>query len=222
MADHAERPVIGLLVAAGAIALITLGLVLRFGLVGPPELAAVDEATRPAAELAILTYRDRDRGQCLDVVGIDGEVREVRCTLDGAGPLLGWDERGILVIRYGTLGERVEVVDPATGEVITTEPFEPSMVGDDRWGSAVDVERSGGTLTVRAPDRAVLWQVAAPDNYWINASARDARTGAIALLDSAGRLLLLTVGATEPVVWVEDLDITYGELVWQGTGPAAD
>jgi hypothetical protein len=222
MTEATERPIVGLLIAAGAVALVTLGLVLRFGLVGPPELAPLDASAQPPAELAVVTYRDRERSQCLDVVGVDGSVREVRCSLDGVGPLLGWDDRGILMIRYGAFGERVEVIDPETGEVVTTEPFDPRVVDDGRWVQAVDTERSGGTLIVRAQDRTILWQVSAPDSYWINASARDEGTGAIAMLDSAGRLLLLGEGAAAPSVWVEDLGVTFGEIVWQGTRPTAD
>ena len=222
MADHADRPVVGLLVAAALVALLTLGVVLRFGLVRPPELAAVDAATRPVHELALLAYRDRDRGQCLEVVGTDGTLREVRCSLDGVGPLLGWDDRGILVLRYATFGERLEAIDPVSGVVVASEAFDPRVDAVERWGIGVDVERSGGTLTVRDDRRQVLWVVDAPDSYWINATARDQSTGTVALLDSAGRLLVLPAGADAPRVWVEDLGRNYGELVWQGTGLTAD
>jgi hypothetical protein len=222
MAEQVERPVVGLLVAAGVVALITLGLVLRFGLVAPPELAAVDEATRPSTELAILTYRDRDRGQCLDVVGVDGEVRELRCALDNVGPLLGWDERGILVLRYAQFGERLEVIDPETGATVTSGPFDPDTFTGRRWEQLVDVQREGGTLTVRDDQRRVLWQVTVPDSYRIDATAQDPDTGTVALLDNAGRLLVIGPGADEPSVWVADLGMSFGELVWRGTRPAGD
>jgi hypothetical protein len=222
MADRTDRPVVWLLVAAGVVALITLGLVLRFGLVGPPELAAVDEATRPTSELAVLTYRDRDRGQCLDVVGVDGEVRELRCALDNVGPLLGWDERGILVLRYASFGERLEVIDPATGATVSSGAFDPDAFPGTRWEQFVEVGREGGTLTVRDVDRRVRWQVTVPDSYRIDATAQDPDTGTIALLDNAGRLLVIGPEADAPSVWVTDLGITYGELVWQGAPPAGD
>lgn len=215
--DAQDRPVGWLLVAAGAVALVTLGVVLRFGLVGPPELAAVDDATRPEQSLAILSYRDQARGQCLDVVAPDGSVREVRCSMDGVGPLLGWDERGILVLRYATFGERLEIIDPDSGAVVASEAFDPREIGMERWSTVVDVERSGSTLTVRTEDRDVLWEVDAPDTYRINASALQSGTGAVAMLDSAGRLLVLGSGADTPRVWVELLDQRYGEIVWQGT-----
>jgi len=215
-----ERPVVGLLVAAGVVALVTIGVVLRFGLVGPPELAPVDAATRPDAALAVVAFRDRE--QCLDVVATDGGVREVRCTVDGAGPLIAWDDRGIALVRHGSAGERVEILDPDTGALIATEPFDPSSMMVTRWDDAVDIERSGGALTVRDREGGTLWQVEVSDSYRIDSVERDPRTGTIALLDNAGRLLVLPAGADEPAVWVEDLGVTYGELVWQGTPLDAD
>jgi hypothetical protein len=217
-----DRRVGWLLAAAGLVALATLGLVLRFGLVSPPELEAVDDATRPEHSLAFLSYRDQARGQCLDVITPEGEVREVRCALDGVGPLVGWDERGILVLRYASFGERLEIIDPVTGAVVASEPFDPSAIRTDRWSSGVDIERSGRTLTVRDPDRRVLWQVEAPDSYWINSSARHPGTGAVAMIDTAGRLLVLVDGAPAPRVWVESLEQRYGEIVWQGTPARAE
>jgi hypothetical protein len=216
-----ERPVLGLLLAAGTVAVVTVGLVLRFGLVMPPELAPVDDATRPVNALAVLSYRDADRGQCLDVVDVDGTVREVRCGLDG-GPLLGWDERGILMVRYASFGERLDVIDPTTGATVSSDTFDPSGTMLGRWESLVRVERSGGVLTVRDEDGRVVWQVDAPENYGITGSARDASTGMVALLDEAGRLLVLPDGAEEPRVWTDGLGVRYGELIWQGTPLTAD
>jgi hypothetical protein len=220
MVEHVEpteRRVTWLLVAAGVVALLTLGIVLRFGLLEPPELTAVDIATRPGHALAILSYRSNERGQCLDVLEPDGTVREVRCRLDGIGPLLGWDERGILVVRFASFGERLEVLDPADGRVIESLPFDLREVDLQRWSSVVDIDRTGGTLTVRDEDRNVLWTVEAPDSYWITASARHPVTREVAMLDAAGRMLVLRDGETAPRVWVADLAQRYGEIVWQGT-----
>ena len=105
-----DRPSSRLLVAAAVVAVVTLGIVLRFGLVEPPMLDPVDASTRPTVSLALVTYRDVERSQCLDVVTPDGAVRSVRCNLDGVGPLVGWDARGILVVRYLPMGERVEAI----------------------------------------------------------------------------------------------------------------
>ena len=216
-----DRPVVALLAAAAVVALATVGLVVRFGLVPPPALEPVDGATRPEVALAISSYRDGQRGQCLDVVEPDGTVRELRCAMDG-GPLLGWDDRGILVLRFGPTGERVDVIDPVTGAVIASSTGDARDAMSGGWGGMLDVERDGRTLIVRDDDRSVLWQVEAPDSYRINATARDARTGTVVLLDEAGRLLVLPPGADAPRVWVEDIGTRYGELVWQGTEPASD
>ena len=222
MAEHPERRVTWLLVAAGAVALITLGVVLRFGLIAPPELAVVDDATRPEHALAVLSYRGNERGQCLDVIEPDGEVREVRCMLDGVGPLLGWDERGVLVVRFASFGERLEIIDPADGRIVGSETFDLREVELQRWSTVVDVDRLGGTLSVRDESGAVLWSVTAPDSYWITASARHPVTQDIAMLDAAGRMLVLREGESGPRVWVEGLAQRYGEIVWQGTPLLAD
>lgn len=216
-----DRPVVGLLVAAATVALVTVGVVLRFGLVQPPALAPVDEATRPDVALAISSYRDNERGMCLDVVDPDGTVRELRCGMDG-GPLVGWDERGILVLRYASFSERLEVVDPDTGAVLSSSTFDSRVAMPGSRDGMLDVDRVGRTLIVYGDDRSVLWQVEAPDSYRINATARDQRTGMVALLDEAGRLLVLREGADAPRVWVEDVGTRYGELVWQGTSLTSD
>ena len=217
MAEATERRVTWLLAAAGAVALVTLGIVLRFGLLEPPELALVDDSTRPGSGVAILSYRDGERGQCLDVVDVSGEVREVRCRLDGVGPLLGWDERGILLVRHSALGERLEVVDPLDGQTVERSAFDIRTVELGPWSTVVGVERSGGTLTVRGEDGEVLWTLQAPDSYSINASARHPLTGDLVMLDAAGRLLVLRADDTQPRVWATGLDQRYGEIVWQGT-----
>jgi hypothetical protein len=216
-----DRPAVGLLVAAGTVALVTVGVVLRFGLVQPPALAPVDATTRPDVALAISSYRDGQRGMCLDVVDPDGTVRELRCGMDG-GPLVAWDERGIVIIRYASFGERLEVVDPDTGAVLSSSTFDSRVAMPGRWDGMLDVDRVGRTLIVYGDDRSVLWQVEAPDNYRITATARDQRSGTVALLDEAGRLLVLREGADAPRVWVEDVGTRYGELVWQGTPLTSD
>ena len=221
-ASPERSPSVRLLAAAAVVAVVTLGLVLRFGIVEPPALAPVDAGTRPDIALALLTYRDADRGQCLDIVDPDGAVREVRCGLDGGGPLVGWDERGVLLITYRPTSERVEAIDPVTGAVSTVPDQDPRDVSL-RWSSTwVESDRAGRTLVVREDSGQVLWRVEAPDNYRISSTATDPATGTVALLDSAGRLLVLGPGADEPSVWVEDVGAEYGELVWEGTTVDAD
>jgi hypothetical protein len=220
--DQGEQRVTWLLAASGVVAVATLGVVLVFGLVGPPELPLVDDASRPDHAVAILSYRDGERGQCLDVVDVDGVAREVRCMLDGVGPLLGWDEQGILVVRFASFGERLEIVDPEDGRVVSSTALDMRSVELQRWETVVDVERSGGSITLRDADRTVLLSAPAPESYWITASARHPATGDIVMLDAAGRLLVLRPGEPEPRVWADGLAQRYGEIVWQGTPLAAE
>jgi len=217
-----DGPVGRLLVAAALVAILTLGLVVRFGLQEPPPLDPVDLATRPDRAVALLTWRDAERSQCLDVITPDGGVREVRCGLDGTGPLLAWDERGIVLVRYLPGGERLEAIDAVTGARTTIEEAVPGEL-TMRWtGTWVDAERDGATLTLRDEQERVLWRVEAPDAYRVPSAALDLATGTHVLLDSAGRLLVLPPGADEPRVWVEDVGAEYGELLWEGTPLPAD
>ncbi len=217
-----DRPVVALLVAAAAVAAVTVGLVVRFGLVGPPELPAVDASTRPEQSLAVLGYVDAERSECLVVVDPDGTSRTVRCDLD-AGPLIGWDDRGIIVLRFTRLGERIEVLDPRTGETLSSDPSDPSERPFGRWEAEIGTESGRGTLTVRGEDREILWQLdGVPEGYFIVGSDLHPATGMVVLLDSAGRLLVIPDGAPELLVWVEDLGVGFGELAWEGTPLTSD
>lgn len=208
-----------LLVAAGVMVVTTVIFVLALGVARPPELALLGPGERPEHSLAV--FASRDRGQCLDVVTPEGQVREVRCGLDGVGPAIAWDEAGIVVLRYDRLGEVLETLDPFTGEVVARETLADGgsqdligRGGPDGWVSS---ERDGGLLLVRDADGRILWSVEAPESYRVEAGAFDAATGRRALIDSARRLLLLEPGAAAPRVWVEDLGTAYAELIWEGT-----
>ncbi len=218
MAEHVDhRPVrtVGLLAAAAAVVVTTVVLVATLGLAEPPDLEPVDAATRPDRSLALLTWRE-EGGQCLLIVAPDATVREVRCGLDAVGPLLGWDERGILVSRYVAGAEQREVLDPATGLTVAraTIPADAVAVPDLRLPAGS--ERRDGDLIVRDADGRELWRTAAPEAYGIGSSVF-ATDGTLAMTDTAGRLLVLAPGAAAPRVWVEDLGADWAELVWEGT-----
>lgn len=213
------RRSIALLIAAGVAVVSTVIVVLVLGVARPPELALLGPSERPERSIAVFVYRDR--GQCLDVVTPDGQVREVRCGLDGVGPAIAWDGAGIVVLRFDRLGEVLETLDPFTGEVVTRETLadggSQDLTGRDGRDGWVSSERDGGLLIVRDADGRILWNVEAPESYRVEAGALDAATGRRALIDSAGRLLLLDLGAEVPRVWVEDLGTSYAELIWEGT-----
>jgi hypothetical protein len=213
------RRSIASLVAAGMVVVTTVIVVLVLGVARPPELALLGPSERPERSLAVFAYRDR--GQCLDVVTPQGQVREVRCGLDGVGPAIAWDEVGIVVLRYDRLGEVLETLDPVTGEVVARETLADGgpqdLIGRGGRDGWVSSERDGGRLTVRDADGRILWIVAAPESYRVEVGALDAATGRRALVDSARRLLLLEPGAAAPRIWVEDLGTSYAELIWEGT-----
>jgi len=221
-ADAADRRVGWLLAAAAITAVVTLVLVLTLGLQRPPELASLPDAERPAHALAILSYRDGDRGQCLDVIAPAGEVRELRCSRDGLGSLIGWDERGIVIIRFGMTGERVEAFDPETGVSMRLEDVDARSLDLRAWTAGVAIDREAGRLTVRDDDGAVRWSVEVGDGYRIDTAVAHPTTGDIALIDNAGRLLLLAAGTDQPRVWVDGLGSVFGEMVWEGTGLSTD
>jgi len=213
------RRSIALLIAAAVVVISTVIVVLVLGVARPPELALLGPSERPERSIAVFAYRDR--GQCLDVVTPDGQVREVRCGLEGVGPAIAWDEAGIVVLRYDRVGEVLETLDPFTGEVVAREMLADGgsrdLTGRDGRDGWVSSERDGGSLTVRDADGRVLWTVEAPESYRIDVSAVDVVTGRRALVDSARRLLLLEPGAEAPRVWVVDLGTSYAELIWEGT-----
>jgi hypothetical protein len=84
------------------------------------------------------------------------------------------------------------------------------------------IDRERGVLTVRDESGDVRWSVEVGDGYRIENSVEHPTTGDLALIDNAGRLLLLAAGTDEPRVWVADIGSTFGEMVWEGTGPTTD
>lgn len=218
MPEHdATRPArtVWLLLVAAAVVVTTVVLVATLGLAEPPVLESVDAATRPERAVAVLTWRE-DGGQCLLVVDPDGRVREVRCGLDAAGPLLGFEQDGIVVLRYVAGIEQRETIDPKTGMTVARAALADDTGPVPALRLPAGSERRDGELIVRDADGREVWRVAAPEPYGIAGSAF-AADGTLALLDSAGRLLVLAPGADAPRVWVEDLDVSWGELVWAGT-----
>jgi hypothetical protein len=211
-----DRPVVGLLVAAGAVALVTVGVVLRFGLVQPPALEPVDEATRPDVALAISSYRDNERGQCLDVVA-PGRHRPRAALRDGrrTARRLGrarHHHHPLRVVRRASRGAR-----PGTGAVLSSRRSTSRVVDARALGRDVD-DRSGRAHAHRAR-RPVTCSgrsrrrtaTGSPPPHATPARARSrCSTRRAAPRARQGR-------RGEPRVWVEDVGTTYGELVWQGT-----
>jgi hypothetical protein len=208
------------LIAAAAVVVIAIGLVLAFGMARPPELASLAEEPEPALDAAVAWVR-WDREACLYVATPDAATREVVCGLRGE-EVLGWEADGIGMLGWEP-SEAIEVIDPDTGEVVdvrpsTGEPWEERERGWDR----IDSRQHDGVLTVRLAGT-VLWEVEAPEAYWVNPGALSPDGRFVVAFDSADRLLLFdATGERAPRVWLEDVE-GWQAPVWQGTPlPAAD
>jgi len=214
-------PSLRLLLAAAVVAIVTVVLVATFGIARPPSLLAVDSDSRPDRSLALFGFDDE--GNCLDVLRPEGEIVRVRCGFSEHGPLVSFDVEGIGLGRYDRVGMQLEVFDPSSGELVVRRPLPQDERVWPGWGTspAVTSEWTAGVLRVRDEDGRVIWEVEAPDSYRIDGSVRDGIDGRLALLDSAGRILVMAEDATAPSVWGELRRGRYLELVWEGTAPPA-
>jgi hypothetical protein len=206
------------LVAAASVVVITVGLVLVFGLARPPALASL--AAEPEPDLPAVTWVRWEREACLEIATADAQIREVTCGLRGE-EVVGWDEVGIGMLVWDRT-EAVEVIDPETGEVVEVRPMRGDLWEErDREWRRVDARNRDGVLTVRL-DGTVLWEVEAPDAYWLNTGAVSPDGRYVVAVDSDRLLLLDATGAREPRVWLDDME-SWQTPVWEGTPmPGAD
>lgn len=202
------------LVAAATVVVLTVGLVLVFGLARPPALASLAEQPAPDLDTAV-AWVHWDREACLYVATPDAVSREVVCGLPGE-EVLGWEADGIGTLVWERT-EAIEVIDPDTGEVVDVRPFRGDPWGDrEREWSRVDSRNRDGVLTVRL-EGTVLWEVDAPESYWLNPASVSPDGRFVAAFDSAGRLLLFdATGEDAPRVWLEDVE-GWQAPVWEGT-----
>lgn len=202
------------LVAAAAVVVITVGLVLVFGLARPPALASLAEEPEPTLDAAVAWVRF-DREACLEVATPDAATREVVCGLRGE-EILGWDADGIAMLVWER-SSAVEVIDPDSGEVVEVRPYDVDpWEGREREWNRVDTRQHDGVLTVRF-DGTDLWEVEAPESYWINPGSVSPDGRFVVAFDSADRLLLFdATGERPPRVWLEDAE-GWQVPVWEGT-----
>ena len=113
------------LAAAGAVAVISIAVVLVFGVTSAPEFPSLYEQGGPTIEgrVAYVEYGHRDCVHVLDVAS--GDSHEVFC--DNWLHLEGWDYAGRLRIHSGNGREHVSVIHPDTGQVL-------------EWGEILDDE----------------------------------------------------------------------------------
>lgn len=203
-----------LLVAAALLVVVTVALVLVFGVLRPPTLASLaeDPSAGPSAAVAWMAW---DGGEgCVTLARPSGVVDTRWCSPAG-GEVIALDGDEVVVRTWET-GERLRTIDLADGQPTGWIPARPDPAGDP-VPDAVLVERTDGLLTVRAVDtERVVWQVEAHDDYTIDSSALSPDGGWILLVDAAGRLLVVpSDGVAPPRVWAEDVP-AWPTPVWEG------
>ncbi|HSK23124.1 MAG TPA: hypothetical protein VK906_08115 [Egicoccus sp.] len=204
-----------LLVAAAVLVVVTVVLVVVFGVQRPPELAtlAAQPSDGPSTAVAWMAW-DGDEA-CVNIARPSGEVTTPWCSAAG-GEVVRWSD-GDLVVRTWETGERLRTLDPDDGRATGWLAAERDPAGHDPIPDAAWSERDDGTLTVReiGSDR-VLWQVEAPERYTVQSSALSADGAWIAMVDSAGRLLVVPAdGSAPPRVWADEVP-AWPAPVWEG------
>lgn len=218
-ADAPRRSITALIAAAVLIAAVVAA-VLLFGVARPPELAAIDEGTAPAAAVAWNRWEDDE--SCIHVAWPDGRVTTPYCATDG-GEIVAWPADGIVLRAWGRGGETEVTIDAETGEVIERRAVDSQAAEQqprpaapvDNW---VRSDHEDGVLTVTfETSGGVIWTVEAPDAYRITSGVRSPDGDWVAMVDSASRLLVVEAdGSAEPRVWASDVD-EWQVPMWQGT-----
>jgi hypothetical protein len=208
-----------LLVAAGVVVLLVVGAVLVFGVARPPSVASLAQRPDPAPSAAVVWLAHAEREACLRIAWPDGRITEPWCDREG-GEVVGWTDDGILLRRWdGTA--RIRVHDPVSGEV-TGRLDEVRSEDPDGfeawWPDVVWTERRDGELVVRLDeDDTELWRVDAPASYDVFGSARSADGAWVAMVDAAGRLLVVPAdGSAPPREWASGV-ARWQPPVWEGT-----
>ncbi|MFA9430871.1 hypothetical protein [Egicoccus sp. AB-alg2] len=210
------RRSIGLLVLAGALVLVVVTLTVLFGLERPPALSALADEPDPAPPAAVAWMAWENEESCIHVAQPTGPVATPWCSPEGA-EIAGWTDDGDVLVRVWDGATRLRSVDPANGQVTgqhadtTDEPLGES--------AAVWTERDGDTLIVHdATTDAQVWRVRAPDRYRIETSAYAPGEDWLAMVDTAGRLLVApSDGSVPPRVWASDVPPWPG-VAWEGGG----
>lgn len=208
------------LVAAAVVAASVFGGDRRLPFVGgePPPVEALeaDPTFTPPNSIAWTTGA---RGEpCLYVGDPSGEVRQIACNPDYERAF-GWTEDGILMFEGGPEEESVVAIDPDTGE---RTPMR--LERDPRPAPDVTLVtgRENGRLQVTVitiDERITVWEVDAPDSYDIREAALSPDGTAVAMTDTAGRLLVAPAdGSRAPLRWSEQVE-DHTVLTWEGTQP---
>lgn len=217
-ADHNLRYVL----AAAVLVVGVVVAVLLFGVQRPPRLDAIAPGEAPEAPASLAWSAWTGSRDCVHMIEPSGEVRVVTCARDGF-ELVAWDDDGIGLLHWTGSGERLETIDPDTGEVVATRTvrdIEAAFGRELEFGDTALYSRwREGILTVMqyGPGDTVLWAVEAPEAYRVERGSVAPDGSVIAGIDSTERLLVFdATGELPPRVWYDDVP-TWGRLVWEGT-----
>jgi hypothetical protein len=211
---------IPLLIAAAVVVVVSIALVVAFGIKRPPALESIAAASdAPTEGLVRFEYEREDT--CLVVYSVAGGARELTCELDG-GEILGWQDGRIGLRSWSNVGEEWVVVDASSGAVLSRQLLsaEDTKRFLNATTSVVRVAHKDGVMTVTlASTGATLWTVEAPTNYRAEVSALTADGRWVAMIDTARRLLLVPAdGSSGPFVWLDDIEGYWEPIRWEGTG----
>lgn len=196
-----RRLIVALAASVAVVAAVVLTIALA--LIPLPEFADLP-AGRLTGSIAFA-----DGSNCLQVADLGtGTVTELRCeTEDNSIGGLSWTSEGVAMTTY--LNQPfTKVLDPSSGEVIETrflddnEPYQPD--NDPMDGLFID-QSEHRALSLLDQDGSVLIRLAAPENYWIEAAARDPSGDLVAISDSTGRLGVFEIGGSGPFLIADNV-----------------
>jgi hypothetical protein len=208
-----------LLLAAAALVVSVTVAVLVFGVSRPPALESLADHPEDAPVDALAWLGWEDDEQCLTVAWPDATTTEPYCDAQ-VGALLGWVDDDTVLLANWTPDARAVEVDVRDGSIRGNRAR--SEVSERTLADALTVTRERDDLLVLGEEGRELWRVDAPASYRIDGSfvAPDGRH--VALVDNAGRLLVLaTDGDTPPRVWATGVT-GYPEPAWASERVVAD
>jgi hypothetical protein len=199
------------LLAAGAVAIVAIGLVVVYGITPLPGAPGLYGDGGPAIEgtvayTEIETERARlgERGGCLFLLDLaTGDVQKIKCT--PSLWLSRWDASGYLVMNANTPAGPEVLVDPFTGEIVrgTPEPrSDPEVLYTYRASGRISLVYDDGV------EQRVLLDEAAPEEYRFIDTGISGDGLWAWVVDGSDRLLVLPVeGGSGP--WLVATNVAY-------------
>jgi len=215
-----DRRTVGYLVAGAALIALVAGLVLAFGVMRPPPLDSIAErGVTPPGSVALLQWDGEGGCLAIHVIRPDGTSRASDCD-SSLTAIVGWTVDGVMVTAWLDNGQELRTYDPRTLKMVSSRAISEGKTAGAGDGIGTETS-SNGTMTIYwGADYHVLWRVDAPSNYRVESGTPSPDGRWFALMDSAGRLLLVPAdGSASPTVWAEGVggNSSWPGPVWEGT-----